>query len=99
MKKQFRLFDVYRCIATGEQSQVQGIKEYDLRIIGYRMNYNTAEYDCERQFHIEFVKGGEYDCRFTNETELKKIITKVNKNLDNCRKSGWRKGRRRYKND
>lgn len=77
MKKQFRLYDLYRYAATGQQSQIRGIHSYECNVdattIIVRFNPD----------------GSENIIRFaSNEGERKAIVTEVNKRLNNCRKPG-----------
>ena len=84
-KKQFRLYDIYRQIALGKNSNIKGIIEYDACV--YRTideievsvtfyDYNTIEDSITMDVNVE--------------TKLKKFVKRVNKKLKNCRKPGPR---------
>lgn len=75
-KKQFRLFDVYRYIATGKKSHIKGISAYVASIYALQVIYDSPKtYDNSTFF-------------YNNEDELKKAISKINKCLNNCHKPG-----------
>lgn len=75
-KKQFRLFDVYHYIATGEQSHIKGISSYTASTCALQVIYDSPKVYSDGTFFYE------------NEEELKKAISKINKCLNNCHKSG-----------
>lgn len=83
-KKQFRLYDIYRCAATGLTSNINGILEYsvtdDARVIFIMFEDVTGQ-----------LKHGIAE-RFkaNTEDELKEVVTEVNKRLGNCRRPGRR---------
>ena len=70
-KKQFRLYDVYRYAATGEESKIQGIDTYecnrDATTIVIRYEFGPSQ--------TFFAK---------NERELRDVIKHINKTLGNC---------------
>jgi hypothetical protein len=70
-KKQFRLYDIYRYIVTGETSQIKGIHSYDCNKDG---SIITVDYD-------NFVV---YTYVASTEDELKNVVTIINKQLGNC---------------
>lgn len=84
-KKQFRLYDVYRYAATGEQSNIQGIRSYECNTTATTLVVRFTDY------------GGSVDkplaCNYfpRNERELKRVISEVNKRLGNCMKPGRRR--------
>ena len=75
-KKQFRLFDVYRYIATGEQSHIKGISSYAASTCALQVIYDSPKTYSNGTFFYE------------HEEELKKAISKINKCLNNCHKPG-----------
>ena len=78
MKKQFRLYDVYRFAATGNISKIRGIESYE----------------CNRDADVIAITfdNGYTITRFCKiEDELKAVIKEVNKILGNCRKPGKRR--------
>lgn len=75
MKKQFRLYDVYRYAAVGEMSQIRGIKSYEV-------NKDATV------ITITLYNGREYTDILMTENERKAFITRINKILGNCRKPG-----------
>ena len=85
VKKQFRLFDVYRYLATGYMSTIQGLPEYHASI-GYDNNKNYGEL----YITVEFINHtSKYMwCNIHDEDKLKEFIYQVNKRLSNCRKPG-----------
>lgn len=75
VKKQFRLYDIYRYIVTGEESNIEGITSY------------TANKDAS-VISVEYEPRCSQTYFTRNEYELKQVITEVNKRLDNCMKPG-----------
>ena len=83
VKKQFRLYDVYRYAATGEQSKIEGIDSYE----------------CNRDattLVVRYPNCGGVNFFPRNEKELKEVIRSVNKTLGNCSTPGPKV--RRYDN-
>ena len=74
VKKQFRLFDIYRYIATGEQSHIQGILSYDIK--DNVLTVRLERPDC-------YLTYWTYD-----EKMYKYAVRDVNKVLHNCEKPG-----------
>ena len=72
VKKQFRLYDIYRYAATGEMSQIEGIHSYEVNRDATMMTVRYNVFECSQ---IYFAK---------NEKELKDIVRYVNKRLGNC---------------
>ena len=84
-KKQFRLYDIYRKIALGKNSNIKGIRHYDafvyhtideIEVCVTFYDYNTIEDSITMDVNVE--------------TKLKKFVKRVNKKLKNCRKPGPR---------
>lgn len=75
-KKQFRLFDVYRYIATNQHSHIKGISSYSASNCALQIIYDSPKAYTNGTFFYE------------NEEELKKAISKINKYLNNCHKPG-----------
>lgn len=84
-KKQFRLYDIYRQIALGKNSNIKGIIEYDACV------YRTID---EIEVSVTFYDYKTIEDSITMdvnvETKLKKFVKRVNKKLKNCRKPGPR---------
>ena len=83
MKKQFRLYDIYRNASLDKQSAIQGVREY------------TAEFDDKfRQIKVSvtFYDYEMFEDLITIDVEaeakLKEFVKRVNKKLKNCRKPG-----------
>ena len=74
MKKQFRLYDIYRTAATGEMSNIRGIKIYSVD--------STATH-----IHIMFVDGQCVSETCEIENYRKALVKKVNKMLRALRRS------------
>lgn len=75
MKKQFRLYDIYRTAVTEEISDIFGIKAYSV--------------DDEARLIIVVFTNGDTIRRFCRiEDERKAVVKEVNKILRNCRKPG-----------
>lgn len=84
-KKQFRLYDIYRQIALGKNSNIKGIIEYDACV------YRTID---EIEVSVTFYDYKTIEDSITMdvdvEAKLKKFVKRVNKKLKNCRKPGPR---------
>ena len=83
MKKQFRLYDIYRNASLDKQSAIQGVREY------------TAEFDYkfrQAKVSVTFYDYEIFEDLITIDVEaeakLKKFVKRVNKKLKNCRKPG-----------
>lgn len=76
-KKQFRLFDIYRYLALGEESNIKGIKSYVV----------TKSGCIQIQFHDNIIIPTS-TFFYNNEKELREIVKQVNKALHNCNKPG-----------
>ena len=78
-KKQFRLYDIYRYAATGEESSIEGIHSYEVNRDATVMTVRYGEYAISQ---IYFAK---------NEAERKEIVKYINKRLGNCQTPGKKK--------
>ena len=83
MKKQFRLYDIYRNASLDKQSSIQGIREY------------TAEFDDkfkQAKVSVTFYDYEMFEDLITIDVEaeakLKEFVKRVNKKLKNCKKPG-----------
>ena len=83
MKKQFRLYDIYRNASLDKQSAIQGVREY------------TAEFDDkfkQIKVSVTFYDYEMFEDLITidveAETKLKEFVKRVNKKLKNCKKPG-----------
>ena len=83
MKKQFRLYDIYRNASLDKQSAIQGVREY------------TAEFDDkfkQIKVSVTFYDYEMFEDLITIDVEaeakLKEFVKRVNKKLKNCRKPG-----------
>ena len=90
VKKQFRLYDVYRYAATGQMSNIAGLVSYECNdsatvlVVRFEDRAGTAANGFARNFFIR------------NEQELKQVIKEVNAQLNNCIKPGRKKWRNEY---
>ena len=83
MKKQFRLYDIYRSASLGRQSAIQGVRDY------------TAEFDYkikQAKVSVTFYNYEMFEDLITIDVEaeakLKEFVKRVNKKLKNCKKPG-----------
>ena len=83
MKKQFRLYDIYRNASLDKQSAIQGVREY------------TAEFDDkfkQIKVSVTFYDYEMFEDLITIDVEaeakLKEFVKRVNKKLKNCKKPG-----------
>jgi hypothetical protein len=81
MKKQFRLYDIYRYLTLREASSIKGIKTYAVIKEPIWCNFNITV--C---LDSEFVLT--YNC--TSEAEFKEAVRDINKTLNNCATPGPR---------
>ena len=83
MKKQFRLYDIYRNASLDKQSAIQGVREYTVEI------YHTID---KIDISVTFYDNEMFEDSITidadTEAKLKKFVKRVNKKLKNCRKPG-----------
>lgn len=80
IKKQFRLYDVYRNIVSRKSDKIQGIAYYEVIKTG-------VGFEC----HVTYDDWITVPYYASDEDELKKQITEINKRLNTCKKPG-RKG-------
>ena len=80
-KKQFRLYDIYRCAATGYTDEIAGIESYEVNKDASTISI-TFKYGSINQ---------RYFC--SNEDERKDLIKSINKKLGNCQKPGKKGGK------
>ena len=78
-KKQFRLYDIYRCAATGCISKIVGIETYEANKDASTINITLKNDSMSRV----------YFC--SNEDERKDVVKLINKKLGNCQKPGKRR--------
>ena len=83
MKKQFRLYDIYRNVSLDKQSAIQGVREY------------SAEFDDkfkQAKVSVTFYDYEMFEDLITIDVEaeakLKEFVKRVNKKLKNCKKPG-----------
>ena len=77
-KRQFRLFDIYRYIATLRQSHIKGIRFYYASKLSVQIIYDNDSlntYDNTMFF-------------YKDESDLKNAVKTINKLLGNCHKPG-----------
>lgn len=90
MKKQFRLFDIYQYIATGEQSVIKGIEGYSVRNVNG--NYSiTVELSSIIVIDntLEPHKVSNVINRYcATIDQMKTLIKEVNRKLGNCQRPG-----------
>lgn len=94
-KKQFRLYDIYRQIALGKNSNIKGILEYDAcvyhTIDEIEVSVTFSDYKTiEDSITIHYNVDNDVDNDVDVEAKLKKFVKRVNKKLKNCRKPGPR---------
>lgn len=87
-KKQYRLFDIYRYISTGEKSKIMGIADYHA-VHGILTTTCTDTHAVISD--ITDIEGT------LSEDAIKLHIKQVNAYLRNCKKPGPRKGTPRFK--
>lgn len=80
-KKQFRLYDIYRCAATGYTSEITGIGTYQVN-----KDASTITIRLKNDSMVQV-----YFC--SNEDERKDLIKSINKKLGNCQKPGKKGGK------
>ena len=80
-KKQFRLYDIYRCAATGHTSEIAGIGTYQVN-----KDASTITIRLKNDSMVQV-----YFC--SNEDERKDLIKSINKKLGNCQKPGKKGGK------
>lgn len=80
-KKQFRLYDIYRCAATGYTDEIAGIESYE---VNKDASTISIIFKHERINQVYFC---------SNEEERKDLIKSINKKLGNCQKPGKKGGK------
>lgn len=84
LKKQFRLYDIYRYATTGIESKIKGIESYECNktatTIVVRFQSSTNQF---LLIPVNYFS--------SSEEELKEIVKDINKRLNNCNKPGRRK--------
>ena len=83
MKKQFRLYDIYRNASLNKQSAIHGIREYNVEF-----DYKSKQIRVDATFYNyeTFEKLVTIDA--DAEAELKEFVKRMNKRLKNCKKPG-----------
>ena len=84
MKKQFRLYDVYRTATMRQYSNIAGIREYEATITDDNFVNLTIIFYSYEQWQDSFPR------TLRGEEKLKAFIRSVNRKLKNCRKPGPR---------
>lgn len=78
VKKQFRLYDVYRCAVTDDASVIMGISSYE---VNKEVNMITINYALDRGVDkVVYI--------VPNEEDLKMAVKAINKRLGNCERPG-----------
>lgn len=83
MKKQFRLYDIYRNASLDKQSAIQGVREYttefDYKFKQAKVSVTFYDYEMFEDLITIAVEA---------EAKLKEFVKRVNKKLKNCKKPG-----------
>ena len=95
-KKQFRLYDIYRYIVTGDMSDIDGIVSYDINKDASIVAIRYVDYSGT------YPEGIPTNYFSRNEKELKEVVSIINKRLNNCltpgpKSTNKRGGKRRGK--
>lgn len=77
-KKQFRLYDIYRYIVTGDISDIDGIVSYDANKDASIVVIRYVDYSGT------YPEGIPANYFSHNEKELKDVVRLINKRLNNC---------------
>lgn len=80
-KKQFRLYDIYRCAVTKEMSHIEGIQAYDV----------NSDASVVRVKYADTIGPVSIFYCAKNEDELKEVVRTINAKLGNCYKPGPKK--------
>lgn len=83
-KKQFRLYDIYRCAATGYTDEIAGIESYEVNKDATTINIIFKHESVNKRYLCSFC---------SNEDERKDLIKSINKKLGNCQKPGKKGGK------
>lgn len=84
IKKQFRLYDIYRYATVSEMSKIEGITSYEVDSIASTIYITYDGGDITTETHYA-----------ASESDLKEIVRHINHRLGNCSKPGVRKGTHR----
>ena len=83
MKKQFRLYDIYRDASLDKQSAIQGVREYTAEF-----NYKFRQVKVSVTFYDYKMFEDLITIDVEAEAKLKEFVKRVNKKLKNCKKPG-----------
>lgn len=83
MKKQFRLYDIYRKASLDKQSAIQGVREYTAEF-----NYKFEQVKVSVTFYDYEMFEDLIAIDASTEAKLKEFVKRVNKKLKNCKKPG-----------
>ena len=83
MKKQFRLYDIYRNATLDKQSAIQGVREYTVEF-----DYKFKQIKVSVTFYDYEMFEDLITINVEDEAKLKEFVKRVNKKLKNCRKPG-----------
>lgn len=83
MKKQFRLYDIYRKASLDKQSAIQGVREYTVEF-----NYKFKQVQVSVTFYDYEMFEDLITIDVEAEAKLKEFVKRVNKKLKNCKKPG-----------
>lgn len=76
-KKQFRLYDIYRYVATKRMSDIMGVKWYTVSEDGY-------------EIYMKLTSGKDLHYVAHNEHRRKDVVREINRILGNTKKPGRR---------
>lgn len=83
MKKQFRLYDIYRKATLDETSAIRGVRSYTVEV-----NYEFKQIEVSVTFHNYEMFEDLITIDADTEAKLKEFVKRVNKKLRNCKKPG-----------
>ena len=83
MKKQFRLYDIYRNASLDKQSAIQGVREYTAEF-----NYKFRQVKVSVTFYDYEMFEDLITIDVEAEAKLKEFVKRVNNKLKNCKKPG-----------
>ena len=83
MKKQFRLYDIYRYASLDKQSAIQGVREYNAEF-----DYKFKQAKVSVTFYDYEMFEDLITIAVETEAKLKEFVKRVNKKLKNCKKPG-----------
>ena len=91
MKKQFRLYDIYRSASLDKQSNIQGVREYTAEINHFEQILEINHFE-QMYVSVTFYNYEMFEDLITidadAEAKLKEFVKRVNKKLKNCKKPG-----------